>query len=243
MHFLYTFLLYKYKGKILRGNMGYFRYIESYDRTGVYPAVDSLYSVPITGGISPLQMSGMSMPPIFTLSNTTTSIRTSSLGTPTLGSISTSSATSSQSMSSVDIPPIDENCELKPGLFKGRLAGQEALVVKICKKYGVSPALVTSIICEESGYGTSKKAYNNNFMGYRAAGDLGIDSGGFGKFSTIEKGLEAGISNLARYTRFSDVSSVDFNNLDAIGRHYCEGNVWASHVRNVYNTVVSKYIA
>ena len=80
-------------------------------------------------------------------------------------------------------------------------------------------------------------------MGYRAAGDLGKNPKGFGHFSTIEKGLEAAIKNLSRYTRFADVSKVDFNNIDAIGKHYCEGGSWAGKVKAVYNTVVKKYAA
>ena len=133
--------------------------------------------------------------------------------------------------------------ELKPGLFKGRLAGKEALVSSICKKYNVSPALVASIIGLESGWGTSNLAMHNNFMGYRAAGDLGKNNKGFGYFSTIEKGLEAAIKNLAGYTRFSDVNKVNFSNLDSIGRHYCEGGVWAGRVRYMYDSTVKRYLA
>ena len=133
--------------------------------------------------------------------------------------------------------------DLKPGLFKGALAGKEDLVNQICHKYGVDPALVASIIGLESGWGTSNLAQHNNFMGYRKAGDAGVNAKGFGYFSTPEKGLEAGIRNLARYTRFSDVASVDFNNLDQIGRHYCEGGVWAGRVRQMHNSRVQQYIA
>lgn len=133
--------------------------------------------------------------------------------------------------------------DLKPGLFKGTLAGKEDVVNQLCHKYGVDPALVASIIGLESGWGTSNLARHNNFMGYRKAGDAGVNAKGFGYFSTPEKGLEAAIKNLARYTRFSDVSSVDFNNLDQIGRHYCEGGVWAGRVRAMHNSRVQKYIA
>ncbi len=133
--------------------------------------------------------------------------------------------------------------DLKPGLFKGTLAGKEDVVNQLCHKYGVDPALVASIIGLESGWGTSNLARHNNFMGYRKAGDAGVNAKGFGYFSTPEKGLEAGIKNLARYTRFSDVASVDFNNLDQIGRHYCEGGVWAGWVRKMHNSRVQQYIA
>ena len=164
--------------------------------------------------------------------------------------VSTSAASSSPvaagnsgSVSSSSQQIADTKSDLKPGLFKGRLAGQEALVSRLCHKYGVSPALVASIIGLESGWGTSNLAMHNNFGGYRAAGDLGKNEKGFGYFSTIEKGLEAMIKNLAGYTRYSDVSQVNFNNLDNIGRHYCEGGVWSSRVREMYNSRVSSYLA
>ena len=128
--------------------------------------------------------------------------------------ISSQSATNSNSIKT------DLNCELKPGLFKGKLAGHEGTVVRLSKKYGVSPALVASIIGLESGWGTSNLAQHNNFGGYRAAGDLGKNAKGFGYFSTVEKGLEAMIKNLASYSsRYKEVKAVDFNNLDAIAKH------------------------
>lgn len=150
---------------------------------------------------------------------------------------------SSSSKSTSDTFSYKGPSDLKPGLFKGTLAGKEALVTSICKKYNVDTGLVAAIIGLESGYGTSAKAKNNNFMGYRAAGDLGKDSRGFGIFSSAEKGLEKAIKNLARYTRYSDVHKVDFNNLNAIGRHYCEGGVWANGVRSVYSSRVKSYLA
>lgn len=135
------------------------------------------------------------------------------------------------------------NSALKPGLFKGALAGKEALVTRLCRKYGVNPALVASIIGLESGWGTSNLAMHNNFGGLKKAGDLGSNGNGFGYFSSVEKGLEEMIKNLAKYPhRYGDVSAVDFNNLDAIGRHYCDAS-WASKVRNVYNSRVRSYLA
>lgn len=177
---------------------------------------------------------------LFAQSKSTTS-KSNSSDTQTTTSATTTQTKNGTSSNSSAIS--DTKSELKPGLFKGSLKGQEALVTKICKKYNVSPALVASIIGLESGYGTSELAQKNNFMGYRAAGDLGKNAKGFGYFSTAEKGLEAAIKNLSKYTRYSDVSKVDFNNIDAIGRHYCEGGVWSQKVKNVYSTVVKKYTA
>lgn len=169
--------------------------------------------------------------------NITTSVQSSASASASGSSSSSGSASSSSQQIA------DTKSDLKPGLFKGRLAGKEALVSSLCHKYNVSPALVASIIGLESGWGTSNLAMHNNFGGYRAAGDLGKNEKGFGYFSTVEKGLEAMIKNLAGYTRYSDVAQVNFNNLDSIGRHYCEGGVWSSRVREMYNSRVSNYLA
>lgn len=77
------------------------------------------------------------------------------------------------------------------------------------RKYGVDIALVVSIIGQESGFGTSNLAQHNNFMGYRAKGDLGKSAKGFGYFSTPEKGLEAAIKNISRYPeRYASVKKL-----------------------------------
>lgn len=134
--------------------------------------------------------------------------------------------------------------KLKPGLFKGKLAGQEALVERLCEKYNVPVDIIAAIIGLESGWGTSNLAVNhNNFGGYRAAGDMGKNENGYGYFSTIEKGLEAMIRNISTYPqRFSDVKAINYENLDAIAKHYCNAN-WAVKIRSVYNTRVKRYLA
>lgn len=134
--------------------------------------------------------------------------------------------------------------KIKPGLLKGNLAGKEDVITKLCEKYGVDVALVVSIIGQESGFGTSNLAKHNNFMGYRAAGDCGKSKNGFGYFSTPEKGLEAAIKNLASYPkRYASVKKADMNNIDAIGRIYCEGGAYSSSIKNIYNKTVKGYLA
>lgn len=91
--------------------------------------------------------------------------------------------------------------KIKTGLLKGNLKGKEAVITQLCEKYNVDVALALSIIGQESGFGTSNLAQHNNFMGYRAAGDAGKSSKGYGYFSTPEKGLEAGIRNLSKYPK------------------------------------------
>lgn len=136
------------------------------------------------------------------------------------------------------------NSKIKPGLLKGNLVGKEAVITQLCEKYNVDVALVVTIIGQESGFGTSNLAQHNNFMGYRKEGDLGKSAKGFGYFSTPEKGLEAGISNLSRYPeKYASVKKADMNNIDAIGKIYCEGGTYASAIKNLYNTTVSSYLA
>lgn len=134
--------------------------------------------------------------------------------------------------------------KLKPGLLKGNLKGKEGVITELCQKYNVDIALVVSIIGQESGFGTSNLAQHNNFMGYRAAGDLGKSSNGFGYFSTPEKGLEAAIRNISKYPeRYSSVKKADMNNIDAIGKIYCEGDSYATAIKKIYNTTVKEYLA
>lgn len=137
-----------------------------------------------------------------------------------------------------------KSSKIKPGLLKGNLKGKEGVITELCQKYNVDVALVVSIIGQESGFGTSNLAGHNNFMGYRAAGDLGKSSNGFGYFSTPEKGLEAGIRNLSKYPeKYASVKKADMNNIDAIGKIYCEGDTYSSAIKKIYNTTVKEYLA
>ena len=136
--------------------------------------------------------------------------------------------------------------KIKAGLLKGNLKGKEALITQLCEKYNVDVALALSIIGQESGFGTSNLAQHNNFMGYRAAGDAGKSSKGFGYFSTPEKGLEAAIRNLSKYPEkyaAKGIKKADMNNIDAIAQVYCEGSSYSSAIKNIYDKTVKSYLA
>ena len=140
----------------------------------------------------------------------------------------------------------NSSSKIKLGLLKGNLKGKEAVITQLCEKYNVDVALVLSIIGQESGFGTSNLAQHNNFMGYRAAGDAGKSSKGFGYFSTPEKGLEAAIRNISKYPQkyaSKGVKKADMNNIDAIGQIYCEGSSYSSAIKNIYNKTVKSYLA
>jgi flagellum-specific peptidoglycan hydrolase FlgJ len=130
---------------------------------------------------------------------------------------------------------------LPSDLFKagGALEGQEELVSQIAEEYGIEPEFLASIICLESGYGTSGLATSaNNFGGVTGSGDAGSTSSGFAKYSSVEEGLRAMAKNLSNYDdRYSDVSAVDINNVGAIGNHYCVGGDWANKVTSIYNKI------
>ena len=137
----------------------------------------------------------------------------------------------------------NSDAKIKPGLLKGNLVGKENVITDLCKKYNVDVGLVLTIIGQESSFGTSNLAKHNNFMGYRAAGDLGKSEKGFGYFSTPEKGLEVAIKNLSTYPdRYEKVKKADLSNIDAIGEIYCEGSGYSSSIKNLYNTTVKKYL-
>ncbi len=136
---------------------------------------------------------------------------------------------------------------LKEGIFNkgGALEGKEDLVVEIAEKYELEPEFFAAIICLESARGTSNLAVNhNNFGGVTGTGDAGSvrTSSGykFASYSSVEVGLDAMAKNLASYDeRFSDVNSVDIENVSAIGRHYCVGGDWANKIKQLYNEIQS----
>lgn len=78
-------------------------------------------------------------------------------------------------------------------VLKGKLAGKGDLIIKYCNMYKVNPAIITAIMCNESGYGTSNLARNNNnFFGMRTKKD------GWLKFKSIEEGIRRGIANISK---------------------------------------------
>lgn len=139
---------------------------------------------------------------------------------------------------------LDENklttSNLPEGLFKdGALSGKEDKVAEIAEKYGLEPEFLASIMCLETGYGTSYILNNCNNPG----GTTGSGSGGsyttsdgrtFAKYNSIDDGIEAMAKNLSGYTRYEGVNSVDIDNVDAIGAKYCVGGDWANKVRSIY---------
>ncbi len=133
---------------------------------------------------------------------------------------------------------------LPDDLFKkgGALEGKEDKVAEIAEKYGLEPEFLASIMCLETGYGTSYICNNcNNPGGTTGSGSAGSyttsDGRTFAKYNSIDEGIEAMAKNLSGYTKYDGVTSVDIDHVDAIGAKYCVGGDWANKVKNIYNRI------
>lgn len=133
---------------------------------------------------------------------------------------------------------------LPEDLFKkgGALEGKEDVVTEMAEKYGLEPEFLASIMCLETGYGTSTICNScNNPGGTTGSGSAGSyttsDGRTFAKYNSIDEGIEAMAKNLSGYTKYEGVSSVDIDHVDAIGNKYCVGGDWANKVKTIYNRI------
>lgn len=95
--------------------------------------------------------------------------------------------------------------------FKGGLKNEGELIVSIANKYGIEPNLFAAILASESGYGKHSK--HNNYGGLM---DPKTGCSKLQKFDSIEAGLEAVASNLARNYIAKGLSTPE-----TIGPKYC----------------------
>ncbi|MCR5266569.1 MAG: hypothetical protein K6E29_08275 [Cyanobacteria bacterium RUI128] len=128
---------------------------------------------------------------------------------------------------------------IQPGTLKGKLAGKEDLVEQLCQKYGIKDVkFVGAILGVEHSFGRAQSGVGvscNNYLSYRAAGDTGMKNGnGFGIFSSVDAGLEAGIRNLAAYTSRYNIPEISIDYVDQIGAHYCDAE-WSESMRRMYS--------
>lgn len=98
-------------------------------------------------------------------------------------------------------------------LIKG-LSGKGPMLVSVCKKYDVDPALIAAITKLETGHGTSKffTQYNN------PGGLMDPKTGSMTplKFATLEAGYDRMVSNLAK-----NYVGIGLNTIPKIGAKYC----------------------
>lgn len=128
---------------------------------------------------------------------------------------------------------------IPPGTLKGKLAGKEEIIERLCQKYGIKDVkFVGAILGVEHSFGAARSGVGvscNNYMSYRAAGDTGMKNGnGFGIFSSVDAGLEAGIRNLAAYTSRYNIPEISIEYVDQIGAHYCDA-AWSNEMKRIYS--------
>ena len=113
----------------------------------------------------------------------------------------------------------------------GVLRGKGQVFIDYANKYDIDAALAVAIAVEESGRGTSSLARNNyNFFGMRAV------SGGWRKFSSVEEGIEGGISYISR-----KYISQGIVNIKDIGKIYCvPPDQWIANVSKHYKTITGR---
>ncbi len=130
--------------------------------------------------------------------------------------------------------------------FKGTvLDGKGEFIEDLCEKYNIDPYLVGAIIASETGFGTSNAIVNsNNPGGYM---DSATNYQTVKKFATLDEGLEAVISNLAK-----NYTSQGLTTIQTIGNKYCPVGAandptglnknWVGNVTQFYNDLSGKNI-
>lgn len=98
--------------------------------------------------------------------------------------------------------------------FTKGLTGKGPMIVSLCKKYDVDPALVAGITMLETGHGTSP-----NFRDYNNPGGMMDPKTGSKtplKFATLEAGYDRMIANLSK-----NYINIGLNTIPKIGAKYC----------------------
>lgn len=96
--------------------------------------------------------------------------------------------------------------------FGGSLKGTGKYFIKYGNEYGVNPAILAAISMNETGNGTSRLSRNNNNF-------FGMRRGGWLRFESKEKGIEAGIRNIGL-----NFVGKGLNNFSKMVNKYAEGS-------------------
>ncbi|MDD3238390.1 MAG: glucosaminidase domain-containing protein, partial [Candidatus Gastranaerophilales bacterium] len=123
-------------------------------------------------------------------------------------------------------------------VLKGVLEGKADLIQKVAEENGVEPALLASIICNETGYGTSSAIKNKNNPGGLMDPSTGCST--LQEFSSLEDGLNAMASNLKK-----NYIDQGLTTPETIGPKYCPvgaandptglNSNWIPGVKKLYN--------
>ncbi len=134
-----------------------------------------------------------------------------------------------------------ENSNFKQGV----LADKGAFIEEVCAKYGVDPYLATSIMVNETGWGTSNAIKNhNNPGGYM---DSATNWSTIKTFDTLEDGIEAVVKNLSK-----NYLNQGRTTIASIGDKYCPvgaandptglNSGWIPGVTKIYNELAGTNI-
>lgn len=105
------------------------------------------------------------------------------------------------------------------------LQGKGAEIYDIAVQNGVNPALFAAIICNETGYGTSKRIKNQN-----NPGGIKNRSGSFKTYGSLNEGLN-GMAKLLKKSYIDQGRT----SISSIGNKYCPGSsLWKKNVTQLY---------
>ena len=111
------------------------------------------------------------------------------------------------------------------GSLSSDLAGYGEVFANYSIEYGVDPYLAVAITLHETGCtwncSTLVKECNN------VGGMKGSGCGAYGRFDSLDAGIEAMISNLSRNYVFKGLTTPE-----AIGLRYAMSDTWASKINN-----------
>lgn len=127
----------------------------------------------------------------------------------------------------------------------GVLAGMGDYIEQVCEKYNIDPWLVSAIMAQETGYGTSSAIKNqNNPGGYM---DSATNYQTIKSFGSLEEGIEAVVRNLS-----NGYTSQGLTTIKTIGQKYCPvgaandptglNSGWIPGVTSIYNKLTGKNI-
>lgn len=120
-------------------------------------------------------------------------------------------------------------------ILHSSLSGQGYTFASKCIKYGVDPYLAVAIAMHETGCeGTCSSLMQrcNNVGGMKGGSGVYCDGGSYARFSSLEAGIDAFVSNLSR-----NYFSMGLTTPEAIGPKYAASPTWSMRVNAYINKI------
>ncbi|MCI9069951.1 MAG: glucosaminidase domain-containing protein [Clostridium sp.] len=123
---------------------------------------------------------------------------------------------------------------MKKVLKNTALEGLEGSFIKAEKEYGVNAIFLLAIVIEESGWGTSYLAKNNNNI-------CGIKNGSNWRYFSNKEECIDYQANLLR-NKYLTVGGIYYNGVSVkdVNKLYCEGNEWSNNIISIAKEIVNK---